>query len=145
MMIKSRYACASNSTPFERMKRSLQPWKITAALAVLGVVGGAVAAVTLTCLGKIISGAPQPATLREYIWNIRIFASIGGVFTPIVAWGMLRNVPIWRIVVEPAIAGILSTVACMLFVPVLFPAIAPSAMLVAMVRLNSRYRDRAEV
>ena len=125
------------------MKLSLQPWKITAVLAALGVVGGAVAAVTLTYLGKIISGAPHPASLREYIWNIRIFSTVGVVFTPIFAWGMLRNAPIWRIVVEPAIAGVVSTVACMLFVPTLFPVIAPSAMLASMVRLNSRYPGRA--
>jgi hypothetical protein len=127
------------------MKLSLQSWKITAVLAALGVVGGAVAAIVLTYLGRIISGAPQPASLRQYIWNIRIFATVGGVFTPIFAWGMLRNVPIWRIVVEPAIAGIASTVVCMLFVPTLFPVIAPSAMLAAMVRLNSRYPGHSEL
>ena len=117
---------------------AIRPWKITALIAGLGVIGGAAAAVILTYLGNIISGAPRPAPLSVYIWNIRIFAILGGVFSPVFAWGMLRNAPIWRIVAEPAAAGVLATVGCMLFAPSLFPAIGPAAILTAMVRLSIR-------
>jgi hypothetical protein len=122
---------------------ALRPWKITALLAGLGVIGGAAAAVILTLLGNLISGAPRPAPLAVYVWNVWIFAIVGGVFTPMFAWGMLRNVPIWRIVAEPAAAGVVSTVACMLFAPALFPVLGPGAMLGAMFRLSSRYREAA--
>jgi hypothetical protein len=123
----------------------LRAWKISALLAGLGVVGGAAAGIILTFLGNIISGAPQAPSFSVYVWNIRIFAILGGVFSPVFAWGILRNVPFWRIIAEPAAAGVLSTVACMLLAPVLFPVVVPVTILGSMAWLSSRYPDRVKL
>jgi hypothetical protein len=106
-------------------------------------VGGAVAAVALTFLSNIIAGAPDTPGLVVYRWNIGIFAVMGGVFAPVLAWSMLRRVPLWRTVAEPAVAGVGSTILAALFAPSLFPVIVPAAIFLSAARLNRAFRQAA--
>lgn len=81
--------------------------RINLLLMLLGAVAGALAAIPLTWLGKVISGAPDPATLANYLWNMRVFAVMGALFAPVLAWSSLRRVPLWRAALEPTVGGLL--------------------------------------
>lgn len=118
--------------------------KITAALAGLGALGGAVSGVVLTYLGNIISGYPVTPGIDVYAWNVGIMVGLGAVFGPPFAWTALRRVPLWRTLLEPAVAGILTSVGAMLFLPeALFPLLVPAAIFAAAGRLAFVYRDRS--
>jgi len=120
--------------------------KITAALAGLGRLGGAVSGVVLTCLGNIISGYPVTPGIGVYAWNVGIMAALGAVFGPPLAWTVLRRVPLWRTLLEPAVAGILASVGVMVFLPEpLFPLLVPAAIFAAAGRLAFIHRERSGV
>ncbi|NOT09444.1 MAG: hypothetical protein HOP28_14735 [Gemmatimonadales bacterium] len=118
-------------------------WKVTLLLAGIGAIAGALAAITLTVFGNILSGASQAPGRAVYWWNMGIFALLGGLFSPILAWSLLRRVPLWRAVAEPALAGVLGTVAAILIAPASFPVAVPAAILGAAWRLHHAYRDRS--
>lgn len=80
--------------------------RITLLLAVLGAVVGALAAIPLTWVGKVLSGAP-PADLANYLWNIRALGIMGALFGPLLAWSSLRTVPLWRAALEPAVGAVI--------------------------------------
>jgi hypothetical protein len=103
--------------------------------------GGVIAAVILTILGNILTGAPQPPGRVVYFSNMGVFAVLGAVFSPILAWSMLRRVPLWRAVAEPALGGVLGTVVTFLVAPTLFLVIVPATILAAAWRLNRAFRD----
>lgn len=84
--------------------------RINLLLMLLGAVAGALAAIPLTWLGKVISGAPDPATLANYLWNMRVFAVMGALFAPVLAWSSLRRVPLWRAALEPTAGGLIGMV-----------------------------------
>ena len=63
-------------------------------LATMGAVVGIVAAIPITWIGKIAAGAPEPATMANYLWNMRAFGIMGAVFGPILAWSTLRRAPL---------------------------------------------------
>lgn len=119
-------------------------WKLTLVLSALGAVGGALAAVVLTYAGNRIAGAPWLPGLDVYVWNARIFAVIGAVASPALAWGMLRSVPLWRAVAEPAAAALAGTVLSIAVAPSLFAVITPAAVLGALWRLRTRYSSTSE-
>lgn len=119
-------------------------WKLTLVLSALGAVGGALAAVVLTYAGNRIAGAPWLPTVDVYIWNARIFAVIGAVASPALAWGMLRSVPLWRAVAEPAAAALAGTVLSIAVAPSLFALITPAAVIGALWRLGIRYSPASE-
>lgn len=123
--------------------RTGRAWMVTGVIAALGALGGAIAAVALTYLGNIISGAPFTPGVVVYRWNISIFAVLGAVFSPMLAWSMLRHVPLWRTVAEPALAGIGSTLVAALFAPSFFPVIVPTAILLSAMRLKRAFRPPA--
>ena len=79
--------------------------KLTAGLIVAGAIAGGIVGAALTIFGKIVAGAP-PATPWNYAWNMVAFGIMGAVAGPIVTWNALRDVPLWRTVVEPLVAGI---------------------------------------
>lgn len=117
--------------------------KITAALAGLGALGGGVSGVVLTYLGHIISGYPITPGLDVYAWNVGIMAGLGAVFGPPLAWTALRRVPLWRTLLEPAVAGLLASIGAMLFLPEpFFPLLVPASIFAAAGRLSFVYRDR---
>lgn len=97
---------------------------ITALLAGLGGVFGAVAGIALTFLGNVISGYSVPPGVDIYATNAGILAAIGAVGGPVAAWTLLRRVPLWRAVAEPAGAALLAGVGAMVLAPGLFlPAV----------------------
>jgi hypothetical protein len=114
-------------------------WKLTLVLSALGAAGGALAAVVLTYAGNRLAGAPWLPTVDVYIWNARIFAVIGAVASPALAWGLLRSVPLWRAVAEPAAAALAGTVLSVALAPSLFALITPAAVIGALWRLRIRY------
>jgi hypothetical protein len=77
-----------------------------------------------------------------YRWNIGVFATLGMVFGPMLAWTMLRSVPLWPTMAEPALAGLAGTLIAFVFAPVLFPVLAPVAILLSAWRLERVYRHR---
>jgi hypothetical protein len=120
----------------------VRTWQVTAALSAIGVVAGAIAAVVLTKLGNVIAGAPHPPPIVVYTWNVGAFAVMGAVFSPVIAWSMLRRAPLWRAVVEPALGGVVGTVIGMLFAPAYFPVIILLSTLGASWRLSHAFRPR---
>jgi len=116
--------------------------KITSALAGLGGMGGAVSGLVLTYLGNVISGYPITPSVGVYAWNAGIMAGLGAVFGPPLAWTMLRCVPLWRTLAEPALAGIVGSVVAMFLAPPFFSVIVPGAIFASAGRLAYVYRDQ---
>ena len=79
--------------------------QVSAVLAALGAVAGAVAAVTLTYLGTKVAQAFEPSGRIYYQWAAGEFAVIGAIGTPLLAWSLMRRVPLWRAIGEPAIGS----------------------------------------
>lgn len=119
--------------------------KITSTLVGIGALGGAAAGLALTYLGNVISGYHITPGLGVYAWNMGIMGGLGAVFGPPLAWTLLRRVPLWRTLTEPALAGIGGSVVAMLLAPSLFPILVPGAILASAVRLRYAYRDQPEV
>lgn len=118
--------------------------KITAGLVAMGGVCGAGAGIALTYLGHVISGYQVPLTLGVYEWNASIMAVIGATLGPPMVWTMLRRVPLWRTLLEPAVAAVAASALSMLFAPALFVLAVPAAVTGAALRLQRAYRDRDE-
>jgi hypothetical protein len=119
----------------------LSSFKISAVLAAIGGACGAVAGLLITYLGNVISGYPIPPTAGIYAWNAGIIAALGATLGPPMVWAMLRAVPLWRALAEPAAAALLGGVLAMVFVPSLFVAAVPLSIFAAAVRLRWEYRD----
>ena len=116
--------------------------RINLLLAVLGAVVGALAAIPLTWVGKVVSGA-QPADLANYLWNIRAFGVIGAMFGPLLAWSSLRTVPLWRAALEPAIGAVIGAALCMMTGSgALFVLGTAAGVALPAWRLNRVYRDQ---
>lgn len=118
-------------------------FRLNLLLASLGAVGGALAAIPITVLGKLIAGAPPP-TASNYLWNIGALAVIAAIGSPFLTWSALRRVPLWRAMAEPAAGAIIGgAVALALGTPVAFLALMPVGIGVATLRLQHAYRDRS--
>ena len=116
---------------------------VTAVISGLGLIFGALTAIALTYLGNRIAGAAHPPSVVVYRWNVTVFAIMGAVFSPVLAWSMLRNVPLWRTVAEPALVGLASTVLCFVTAPMLFPVVVPGAIVLSAFRLSRAYERAA--
>ncbi len=113
-------------------------------LAALGAVGGALAAVPITILGKLITGAP-PATGANYLWNMGAFAVIAAIGSPFLTWSALRRVPLWRAMAEPAAGAILGGAAAFaLGTPMAFLLLMPLGIGAATWRLQHAFRERVD-
>ena len=110
---------------------------ITGTLIIGGALAGAVFGFVLTPVGKVIADAP-PADAANYLWNAGVFALMGAALAPIVTWSALRNVPLWRAVVEPlAGAAIGAAAAVLLGWGAGLLALPPLGALAAVARLGS--------
>ncbi|MES2307014.1 MAG: hypothetical protein V4558_16045 [Gemmatimonadota bacterium] len=121
-------------------------FRINLLLVVLGAVAGALAGIPLTWLGKIISGAPEPATLATYLWNARAMAVMGAVFAPLLAWSTMRRVPLWRAALETAAGGLVGAIIGMMLASgglMLF--LAGAGISLSAWRLNRAYPERMRV
>jgi hypothetical protein len=110
-------------------------------LAISGAIAGAVFGIVLTRIGKVVAGAP-PATLANYAWNAALFGVMAGFVSPIVAWSVLRRVPLWRTIIEPlglAVAG--GCAAVVLGVPALILVGPPAGLALGFYWLQRRYPD----
>jgi hypothetical protein len=116
-------------------------WHIILAVCLLGGIAGALVSIPITWLGKIVGGAP-PATLANYIWNMRVLGVMGAVIGPIVMWSALPRVPLWRAVVEPMSACVLAALAgAILGSGFLFLGLPILAIALASWRLNHEFRE----
>lgn len=80
---------------------------VTATLAILGGLAGAIGGCVVIAIAMIFEGSPGP-----YITMLDLLAvasAAGGVcgllVAPLLSWTMLRNVPIWRSATETALAA----------------------------------------
>ena len=126
------------------MRWNRQALLVTGVISGLGALGGVVAGVVLPPLISRIVGA-FPPTPEVYIRNITIMAGFGAVFGPVLAWSMMRYVPLWRTVLEPAIAAVAASIVSALVAPSWFAVMVPSAVILAAWRLNRGYRGRSEL
>ena len=116
--------------------------RVNLLLATMGAIVGILAAIPITWIGKIVAGAPQPATMANYLWNMRAFGIMGAVFGPVLAWSTLRRVPLWRASLEPAAGGIIGALIGMLTgSAALFLLFAASGIALAAWRLNRSHRE----
>lgn len=81
---------------------ALRTTRVNLLLASLGAVCGVPAAMPITALGKLITGA-QPATPSNCLWNMGVFAVLAAIGSPFLTWSALRRVAVWRAIGEPAI------------------------------------------
>lgn len=131
------------SNPYLRRFYSTR-WNLRVGLVVAGLLAGAAVGAVLTPLGKIATGAP-PATLSNYLINIRWFAMFGAVIGPFVTWHALRRVPLWRTVLEPLAAGLAgAAVGVAVGPPWLFLALVPIGIGAAATRLGFAYREKPQ-
>src|SRR5207247_10924791 len=83
-----------------------------------------------------------PATLGNYLWDLMVFAILGALIGPVVTWQNLRNAPLWRTIVEPALGGVLGAIlAALLGSGVLLLILAPLGVGAAVARLSYAYDD----
>jgi hypothetical protein len=116
--------------------------RLKVGLVIAGAIAGALGGAALTVLGKIVAGAP-PATVPNYLWNMVSFGLIGAVLGPVITWSALRNVPLWRTVVEPLVAGVAAAgVGVLVGSGTVFLVLAPLGVGAACVRLSHSYRNR---
>ena len=82
---------------------------VTALLSTLGAAVGAIAAPLLSFLATAVAQASLPAGRVVYFFDPAEFAVVGAIGIPILAWILMRRVPLWRAITEPAIGGALGT------------------------------------
>lgn len=111
---------------------------ITATLVGSGAIAGALFGLAITPLGKFVTGAP-PADNANYLWNAAVFALMGGMFAPLVTWSTLRDVPLWKSVVQPLVgAAVGAGVAALLGSGIGLLALPPIGAVAGIARLASR-------
>lgn len=102
----------------ERLGRRLQ---VTALLSAGGAVVGALSAVALSFLATAVANATTPVGHVEYYYGPTGFAIVGAVGTPALTWLLMRRVPLWRAILEPAVGGVLGTLLALSTIPLFHP------------------------
>lgn len=100
------------------MKRAII---VTAVLSALGAVAGAVVAPLLSFLATTVAQASIPDGRVTYFYDPVEFAIGGAIVIPILAWFLMRRVPLWRAVVEPTIGASIGILAGLASIPLLDP------------------------
>ena len=98
----------------ERLGRRLQ---VTALLSAGGAVVGALTAVALSSLATVVANATTPVGHVEYHYGSAGFAIVGAIGTPVLTWLLMRRVPLWRAIFEPAIGGVFGTLLALSTIP----------------------------
>ena len=93
--------------------------RVTAFLALSGAVVGALTATALSFLGTVVANATLPSGHVAYHYGPIGFALAGAIGTPLISWLLMRRVPLWRAITEPAIGGILGTLLALTAIPFL--------------------------
>lgn len=118
--------------------------RVNLLLAALGALVGVLAAIPVTWIGKVVAGAPGPATVANYLWNMRAFGIMGALFGPILGWSALRRVPLWRAALEPAGGAMVgATIGMFLGFGTLILLLAATGVTLTAWRLRHVYREQA--
>jgi hypothetical protein len=102
----------------QRLGRRLQ---VTALLSAGGAVVGALTAVALSFLATAVGNATTPVGRVEYYYGPIGFAFVGAIGTPALTWLLMRRVPLWRAIIEPAVGGVLGTLVALSTIPLFHP------------------------
>jgi hypothetical protein len=105
------------------LSRRLQ---VTGLLAGCGALVGALTAVGLSFLATVVAQALTPTGRVEYFYSPTQFAILGAIGTPLLAWSLMRRVPLWRAISEPAIGGIIGTLVALATIPLLQAPLLPA-------------------
>lgn len=120
---------------------SKRTFRVNLLLATLGAIAGAISAIPITLIGKLITGA-EPATLANYVWNAAVFAAMAAIGSPFLTWSALRRAPLWRAVGEPAVGAVVGGgIALLLGAPFAFLLLMPAGIAAAAWRLHHVYRE----
>lgn len=132
------------------IKRGL---RVTAVVATLGALGGAVGGLivgSLWYLPRLWTPVTTTVWFDPPFWAVARFAAIWGaaagvILGPILAWTLLRRAPLWRAVTETAVAAALGTGLALMFSvgDALLLATAVASPLAAAVRLRHEVREQA--
>src|SRR5437870_1474322 len=95
--------------------------RVTALLAASGAAVGAVTSVALSFLATVVAQATLPSGHVEYHYGALEFALVGAIGTPLISWILMRRVPLWRAVTEPAVGGVLGTLVALASIPLIHP------------------------
>jgi len=94
---------------------------VTALLSALGAAVGAIAAPILSFLATEVAQASLPAGRVAYFFDPTEFAVVGRLGIPLLAWLLMRRVPLLRAIPEPGIGGALGLLAALVAIPLLDP------------------------
>lgn len=117
--------------------------RVTGILAALGAAAGALTAVVLTSVGTWVAQAFERHGTVVYFWSAAELAILGAIGTPILAWSLMRRAPLWRAVLEPAIGGVLGTLAGLATLPLFGLIFLPPLLVLAGVVGAALRLDRA--
>jgi hypothetical protein len=99
------------------MKYLVRRLRVTALLSASGAVVGAATAVALSFLATSVAQATMSGGRVEYYFEPLGFAIVGATGTPLLTWLLMRRVPLWRAIAEPAIGGVLGTLVALSAIP----------------------------
>ena len=100
------------------MKR---PIIVTVVLSALGATAGALAAPVLSFLATTVAQASLPAGRVAYFVDPVEFAVAGAIGIPLLAWFLMRRVPLWRAIAEPIIGAGVGLLIALVSIPLLEP------------------------
>jgi hypothetical protein len=98
------------------MKR---PIIVTAVLSASGAAVGAVAAPLLSFLATTVAQSSLPDGRVAYFYDPAAFAVAGAIGIPVLAWLLMRRVPLWRAISEPTIGAGVGLLAALASIPFL--------------------------
>ncbi|HYC51490.1 MAG TPA: hypothetical protein VEB19_10320 [Gemmatimonadaceae bacterium] len=121
------------------MKR---PILVTLVLSTLGAAAGAIAAPLLSFLATTVAQASLPEGRVGYFFDPSEFAVAGAIGIPILAWLLMRRVPLWRAISEPTIGAGIGLLAALVSIPFLHtpPMVQPICILAGMLGAATRLR-----
>ena len=106
--------------------------RVTAFLSLSGGAVGALTAIALSFLGTVVANATLPSGHVEYHFGPLGFALAGAIGTPLISRLLMRRVPLWRAIAEPAVGGILGTLLALASIPFLpLPLLAQPLLVLA--------------
>ena len=110
-------ALGSDTDHMTALIRARRVLAVTTGLVAAGALTGAlcgVLALTPLLIANWLRTTPEmhftPATVLA-LWGVRAGATLGAVLGPTLAWGLLRRVPLWRVVTWTAVGTVLGSLA----------------------------------
>jgi hypothetical protein len=91
---------------------------VTGVLATIGAAVGAATAPLLSVLATTVANLSLQAGTVGYSFDPTGFAVVGAIGIPALAWLLMRRVPLWRAVLEPAVGGALGLLLALASIPI---------------------------